>query len=371
MRDLQQGPASQPYMAARKLATQELLGEVYLGQGHVDQAERTFRQLLDEQPKLPSGAPLEGFALALRYQLGLLYWSSGRLDQAATFFAEALEGQRASRGPEDFDALSTALALGQVYMEQRHFDKAEKLLLESADAMRKRRRSNDLIHLLGIMVNVHHVQSQYEKTDPYAAEMLTVLRDPSLIVDAGLAALFDEVAAKMQAEGKLARAEELRRAALEILRNVRGNNHPDVAMSLVTLSGLLRSQQRYAEAEPLVREALSIRQRVLPKDWSTTNAKRVLAVLLIPQGKYEEAERLLLEANEEFKSNQPPPSQAARVRDALKATVDLYEKWGKPQQAAAWRAKLPATQPATAPTTRPAARAPTTTRPSATSPAQP
>ena len=41
------------------------------------------------------------------------------------------------------------------------------------------------------------------------------------------------------------------------------------------------------------------------------------------------------------------PSRLVRRQEALERIVGLYESWGKPDQAAEWRAKLPTTMPAT------------------------
>jgi tetratricopeptide (TPR) repeat protein len=50
---------------------------------------------------------------------------------------------------------------------------------------------------------------------------------------------------------------------LAIREKVLGPEHPDVAQSLNNLGELYRIQGRYAEAEPLLKRALAIRERVL------------------------------------------------------------------------------------------------------------
>ena len=58
------------------------------------------------------------------------------------------------------------------------------------------------------------------------------------------------------------------------------------------------------------------------------------AASLAGQGKYEDAERLLLEGYERM---EPPAIRATRKRQALVRLVEFYEDWDKPDPAARWR----------------------------------
>ena len=60
--------------------------------------------------------------------------------------------------------------------------------------------------------------------------------------------------------GDYAKAEPLYRQALEIRKQVLGENHPDYAASLNNLAGLYQPMGDYAKAEPLCRQALEIRK---------------------------------------------------------------------------------------------------------------
>jgi eukaryotic-like serine/threonine-protein kinase len=54
------------------------------------------------------------------------------------------------------------------------------------------------------------------------------------------------------------------RSVLATRRRVFGTEHPLVATSLVSLSDALIAQGRTAEALPLLRDAVALRERVLP-----------------------------------------------------------------------------------------------------------
>ena len=72
-----------------------------------------------------------------------------------------------------------------------------------------------------------------------------------------------------------------------------GPDHPDVATALNGLAGLYRLQGRYAEAEPLYKRALAIREKALGPDHPDVAASlNNLAVLYDYQGRYADAEPL-------------------------------------------------------------------------------
>ena len=69
-----------------------------------------------------------------------------------------------------------------------------------------------------------------------------------------------------------------------------GPDHPDVARSLNNLAGLYEHQQRYADAEPLYRRALSIRERALGPDHpDVTTSTSNLAYFLYVSGRNADA----------------------------------------------------------------------------------
>ncbi|MCX7426882.1 MAG: tetratricopeptide repeat protein, partial [Planctomycetia bacterium] len=67
----------------------------------------------------------------------------------------------------------------------------------------------------------------------------------------------------MRARGQFGMAEPFCRQAIEIFREVLGEQHPDFATSLNNLAELYRSMGRYEQSEPLCRQALEIRRQVL------------------------------------------------------------------------------------------------------------
>ncbi len=92
---------------------------------------------------------------------------------------------------------------------------------------------------------------------------------------------------------RYAEAEPLFRRALAIREAALGPDHPDTALSLNNLAELLRAQGRSGEAEPLFRQALAIREAALGPDHpNTAQSLNNLAALLWAQGRYGEAESM-------------------------------------------------------------------------------
>ena len=100
--------------------------------------------------------------------------------------------------------------------------------------------------------------------------------------------------------------------------------------------------RKWAEAESLLREGLAIRDRKRPDDWSRFETRSLLGVSLMGRKNYAEAEPLILSGYEGMKAREsriPAPSKI-RLTEAGRRVVRLYEAWGKPDRAAAWRARV-------------------------------
>ena len=113
------------------------------------------------------------------------------------------------------------------------------------------------------------------------------------------ARLLQVVAVTMKDLGLLERAFKPLQQALEIRRRTLGDDHPDTLVSINSLGMLLMNQGKYDEAEPLIREALEARRRRLGDEHPRTlTSINNLGGLLMEQGKFAEAEPLLCEVLE-------------------------------------------------------------------------
>ncbi len=131
------------------------------------------------------------------------------------------------------------------------------------------------------------------------------------------------------------------------MRQRLGKDSPQYASLLIRLFDDLLRARAYATAEVPLREFLAIRQHSHPDAWTTFQLQTVLGGALLGQKKYAAAEKCLLEGYRGMKQREQAMPAAARVRlaEALHHLAELYEEWGKPEQAAPWRKELQAAFP--------------------------
>ena len=111
------------------------------------------------------------------------------------------------------------------------------------------------------------------------------------------------------------------------------------------LSELTRArliEGKFTEAEELARECLAIREKEIPDDWRTFNARSMLGGSLLGQKKYAEAEPLLLSgyAGMRQREDKIPQQGKPHLKETLRRLVQLYEATSRPDQAAEWKQKL-------------------------------
>jgi hypothetical protein len=149
--------------------------------------------------------------------------------------------------------------------------------------------------------------------------------------------------------GRLPEAEFLRRQILAVRRRQIAADNPVIAYDLARLGGCLLLQERALEAESILRECLPIREQKTPDSWTRFDVQSLLGGALLGQKKYADAEPLLLSGYEGMKQREAKLRffERKHMTDALDRLVRLYDAWGKPDEAAKWRAeraKYPPTQ---------------------------
>ena len=107
---------------------------------------------------------------------------------------------------------------------------------------------------------------------------------------------------------------------------------------LIPILLVLIEEGRFSMAEPLAQRCLEICTRFECNErWERGDVKSMLGTVLAGLGRFEEAEPLLLEGYRELNRKPYAFDEAGR---ALGWIVDLYEAWGKSDEAEAWRAKV-------------------------------
>ncbi len=140
--------------------------------------------------------------------------------------------------------------------------------------------------------------------------------------------------------GQFEKAEPIHRAFLRSLRQSKQAIKPDLALALGGLGQNLCGQKKYAEAEPFLRESISLDQR-RDDDPNRFLGRMMLGEALEGQKKYAEAEPFLLEGYEGLKAleGRLPPHARARLIVASNTLARIYDALGQPEKAALWQAR--------------------------------
>ena len=141
--------------------------------------------------------------------------------------------------------------------------------------------------------------------------------------------------------GKTAEAAKLIDELLAKARQKLPKDSPKLGEQLTMIGRTPLEMKEFAEAEPLLRESLAIREKAEPDTWTTFDTQSMLGGALLGQKKYADAGPLLLKGYEGMKAREKtiPPQGNTRLPEALDRLVGLYTATDKPDEAKTWRAE--------------------------------
>ncbi|MCL4789439.1 MAG: serine/threonine-protein kinase [Verrucomicrobia bacterium] len=279
-------------------------------------------------------------------RLGEALHKNGQEDEADRQFGRvkeiALEQKRGDRAPAAADTLH---GLANVFHDHGKLAEAEALYREVLAIHRKHygneheRVTSSLVGLAFVLTKMPDRNDEAEAT---CREALTILRKLPGDNYSDLTFALDILSGVLDAKGRRAEAVSVHRELLEMARTRLSADDPQLASRLAQSATALLAVEQFTEAEPLARECLAIREKRLPDDWLTFNARSLLGGALLGQKKFAEAEPLLLSGYEGMKHPEEkiPPAGKTRPREALERIVQLYTDCDKPAQAAEWKQKL-------------------------------
>ncbi len=361
-------------------ATLNDLGLLLKQQGDLDGAEALYRESLAIKRRA-LGEAHGDLAQAINNMAQLLQ-ARGDLKGAETLHRESLAMRRTLFGPEHPDVLASLNNLGANLFAQGDVAGAEALAREVLAVRRRTLDANhpDLAMALNNLGAYLRVEGKLAEAEPLQREALAIWRKALGNEHPDVASAASNLAFVLQEKGDPAGAEVLQREALAIRVKVYGEGslqvartlgplgpilldegkleeaetvlrralavrveklpprHVDTAVAQADLARALNARGKFEEARTLAADALSIREEKLPVgQWSRFEAQSLLGEALAGLGKLAEAEALLLPAYDGLRASaavSPWKKRAARER-----IVRLYEAWGRPEAAAAWRAK--------------------------------
>jgi serine/threonine protein kinase/Flp pilus assembly protein TadD len=371
----------QPELRADLLAT---MGRVYRKLGLYESAKKLLEESLQLRGQSFGDNDLRT-AESLHNLAGVLR-DMGDNTGAERLVRKALSIQLDQGEMETLDYASGLNNLASILEDKGETDQAERYFKESLAIKRRLPKvdEDDIALSLNNIAKVQSEQGDYRSAESTIREALEIRRRlAGGLPDVGTATNLSTLASLLEDMGRLQEAEANYRESLKIRRQLfpKDPHHPLIAKALSNLGYVLLAREkadeaekcfrealmtpeerlkpierasflknlasallqlkRPAEAETKVREALAIfRQAEHPIPWRIADAESLLGACLTAQGRYKEAEPLLVQGYAVLAKDEG--NGAARAPDALRRLVALYTAWGKPERAAEFQAKLPA-----------------------------
>jgi eukaryotic-like serine/threonine-protein kinase len=231
--------------------------------------------------------------------------------------------------------------MGTVYTNLGLYRQSETLLRRAVDTNRKTfgdkhattlESQHQLANLLWYQNRFAEAEPIYLEVDAGRRSALGELHPDTLKVESDIASLYS-------LQKRLNEAETLARKTLDLQTQVLGAEHPDTRISRVTLQNIYFQQGRFGEAEAIARQVLeSSRRRVGDDHPETLTDMHNLATIVDAFKRYDDAEAIYLRTIQ-GKLKVYPPGHPSTGR-SIQRLISMYERWGKPQKAAEWRARL-------------------------------
>jgi eukaryotic-like serine/threonine-protein kinase len=282
--------------------------------------------------------------LVSRLNLAAAYRIAGRLAEAIAMHEGTLKLSTAKLGPDHHITLVTRINLATAYRvagrtieaialnEETLKLSAAKLGPDHPDTLSNRNNLAESYRAAGrtaeaIAVHEETLKSRAAKLGPDHPDTLGSRNN---------------LAESYESLNRWGDAEALRREAVARRRKAGPPGSPTLARDLAGLGRALLHLEKWSEAESVLRDCSTIQAKAPPDDWSRFHTMSLLGGALAGQGRYDEAERLIVAGYEGLKERAAkiPRTAPPFLSEAAARVVRLYEAWGKPEQAAAWKAKL-------------------------------
>ena len=298
------------------------------GRGHL--AKQDVQWVLDTRLRLlPKQDILVSTAMDLK---ALILCFEGDYLTAENLYRQILAITEQICGIDSSNTQAARMNLGICLKYLEKYEEAVQILQPIFESREKRlgKRDENTLDVMGHLADVLRCQTRHNEAEELCQQRLDILLEmrgenhPEIICCMGLV-----MSAILLDRGSSERAEELSRHASELAKEVYGPGHPITLQILQGLQGALQGSGKYSEAEDLARHVLSLSEKVLGEDhrqaFLTVNS---LANTLDCQKKYEEAESLrhrALSGSERCSGNEHVDTVALRSKMIVSLEL-LYDK---------------------------------------------
>lgn len=263
----------------------------------------------------------------------------GRLDEAERLWREALAyTPRVPRRNRGSMGGTVKTFLAQLYVDRGEIEKAASLASEASRELRSLGDRPSLAQSLIDLGNIRRFQNRYGEADSSIQEGTDLYAQAQGSDHPNVAYGLISLAASRYYQGRYDLAEKDARRAMEIVDKGPARSHYHQS-AYMTLALILNKTGRSAQAEPLLRETLAIVQQQSRRPLEVALTSGALGECLTTQQRYAEAEPLLTQSYAALKSLQVLGSPG--IKEAHERLASLYIAWGKPSPIA-MKVRIPA-----------------------------
>jgi serine/threonine protein kinase/tetratricopeptide (TPR) repeat protein len=282
--------------------------------------------------------------LAATTLLADAYRASRQFDKAIPLYVPALDGLR-KRYPLAADSIDRALiGLAGAYSGVGKSEQSIPIWQEYYDRQRTRRGPNHpfTIEAMFTLGRTHIRAGQYDMAIQVLEELVAKRAAEPLAHT--LPQALTELALAYRDADRLDDAADRFRAAATAYEKLLGSDNISFANCQGGLGAVLVKQQKYQEAEPILRQSHSTWKKKEPDTWYHCYMESLLGAALAGQKRFGEAESFVVNGYEGLKKRESllPEQYKGRVVEALERVVQLYDAWEKKDKADEWRKKLAA-----------------------------
>jgi len=373
---IDKGFAGEPVVAA---SVRRTLGRTFGAIGVMDEAEKHLRAAIAMYRSADGPHSVDAFKT--ESDLGGGLYNAGRPADAETVLKSAYEGLSRTLGPTAPETVSCLGQLAAVRYDQGQLDEAETLSRKALELGLKGRgeKADETIQAMNNIAMIDTDRGKYDEADAFYKKILEIQRAQSGPDNPLAISTLNNLSQLYMAQDRLQDAERAGVETLERSRRVFGNEHNQTLLFLNNLAIIERRLGNKEKAEPLYLEAYETSKRTLGETSIATllpmmnlarfyaatdrcvekaayiehavalckehapadspmigSALRTQGECRIAQGDLAGAEAPLVEG--EVRLSKIFSGDEAKIREMREEIAKLYDKLGKPDKAAAYRA---------------------------------
>ncbi len=302
---------------------------------------------------LKSRGTRDSFAMELATKFLEASEAAGRRAESVATLEILRADTLARSGPDHEETLNVASTLAAAYWSAGKLDRSVPLLEDVVPRMRRVFGEDDLATLVAtvnLAVNLRDAGRAREAIPIFESAMggLVAVGAPGADM---LATLVREYVAALLMDGRREQAGKVVQREVAAARSRLADGSAELAALLVSHAVVLLGGGASTEAESLLRECISIREKASPDAWNLWNVRALLGEALLGQRRFAEAEPLVVSGYEGLleRKDAIPAQGRLWLEKGRERVLRLYRDWdaaepgkGHDAKLAEWRAKPPA-----------------------------